>query len=519
MAVTVYPGQARITRRGLVTLAAGQQQVIIGRLPLSIRPDSVRVSGRGPATVLGVDVLAERNPRAPDAVIADLEQRELALQARFGELMDADSVQGSRADLLGRLAQRSGGAFARALAVGSADPGQVSTVADALTDQLATVFARRRELAEQRRVVQEDIDELSRTLQDRLVQQAPDRMAIAADLDVTAQAGAELELEVSYLVDDARWESRYDIRLRDDTLTLTWFGLITQNTGEDWPECDLALSTARPASTVAVPELDPWYLDVFRPVATRSRVADAAGWDLEYAATAAPSGMAQPAMVEPPAMPMGEAQASTEQGVAATTYRPSRRVAVPTDGTAHRTTVTVAELPARLDHVTVPLRGPEAYLRATVTNSTEHTLRPGRASIFHGNEFVGTTMLEPWAPGEEVELTLGIDERIRVERELTRRSASKAVLGGTRRREIEYRIEVGNYGPTAARITVIDQVPVSRHESIVVRDLQLSPKPAEQNDLGELTWQLQLPPGDQTTISVGFRVDISKGVDVAGWRD
>lgn len=205
--------------------------------------------------------------------------------------------------------------------------------------------------------------------------------------------------------------------------------------------------------------------------------------------------------------------------MAATTYRPSRQVAVPSDGTAHRTTIIVADLPVQLDHVTVPIRGPEAYLRATVTNTSDHTLRPGRASIFHGNEFVGTTTLEPWAPGEEVELTLGVDDRVRVERELVRRSASKAVIGGTRRREVEYRIEVGNYGPAAARVTVVDQVPVSRNESIVVRDLQLTPRPAEQTELGELTWHLTLQPGAKETITVGFRVDINKGVEVAGWRD
>ncbi|WP_320064857.1 DUF4139 domain-containing protein [Micromonospora sp. RTGN7] len=46
---------------------------------------------------------------------------------------------------------------------------------------------------------------------------------------------------------------------------MTWFGLVSQDTGEDWPECVLQLSTARPAAAAGVPELSPWYLDRVRP--------------------------------------------------------------------------------------------------------------------------------------------------------------------------------------------------------------------------------------------------------------
>lgn len=515
-AVTVYPGQARITRRGAATLVAGPQRVIVGGLPLYLRADSVRVNGRGPATVLGVDVIAEHHPRSPDIAVDDLEKRRRTLQERLDELGDTDAVQTARADLIGSLARRSGSAFAKALATDATEPARVAAVSDALAEQLGTVLARRRELAEERRTVLQDFEEVSRRLADRLAAQPPDRRAIAVELEVSTDG--EVELEVSYVVDDARWESRYDIRLRGETLALTWFGLITQNSGEDWPECDLRLSTARPASAVTVPELDPWYLD-------RVRVVPLSGGmdtDAVYAAAApgmAAGGQVTRGMARQAAPELAVATATVEHGGAATTYRPARPVAVPSDGTAHRTTVIVAELPARLDHVTVPLRGTEAYLRATAVNATEHTLRPGRASIFHDTEFVGTTTLEPWAPGEEVELTLGVDDRVRVERELVRRSAGKAVLGGTRRHEAEYRITVGNYGPRTATVTVIDQVPVSRDESITVRDVHCEPKPAQQTDLGELTWKLELATGATATITMAFRVDIAKGVELSGWRD
>jgi uncharacterized protein (TIGR02231 family) len=506
--VTVYPGLARITRRGQARLAAGSQQLVVGGLPLRLRPDSVRVNGRGPATVLGVDVLAEHHPRSPDTTVDELDKRRQSLLARLDELGDLDSVAQARTELIGSLSRRSGAAFAKALATGSTDPARVSAVGDALAEQLGAVLTARRELAEQRRHVQLDLDEVSRRLADLTAARAPDRHAVSVDLEVS-QDHAEIELEVSYLVEDARWDSRYDIRLRADTLTVTWFGLITQHSGEDWPECELRLSTARPASAVAVPELAPWYLGRVEP-APPSR---------QHRAVPA-AGVAAMASLDTTATEMAVTTAArVEHSAAATVYQPAHRIAVPSDGTAHRTTITVADLTARLDHVTVPLRGPEAYLRATAANTTDHAMRPGQASIFHDTEFVGTTTLELWAPGEEVELALGVDDRVRVERELVRRSAGKAVLGGTRRHEAAYKIAVGNYGPHRAQVTVIDQVPVSRDESIVVRDVVCEPTPAEQTDLGELTWELAVEPGQTRVITMAFRVDVAKGVRLDGWRD
>src|SRR5438876_335173 len=61
VAVTVYPGRARVTRRGRITMPAGDQTLYVEALPLSLEGDSVRVAGRGPATVLGVDVATEHH--------------------------------------------------------------------------------------------------------------------------------------------------------------------------------------------------------------------------------------------------------------------------------------------------------------------------------------------------------------------------------------------------------------------------------------------------------------------------
>lgn len=66
---------------------------------------------------------------------------------------------------------------------------------------------------------------------------------------------------------------------------------------------------------------------------------------------------------------------------------------------------------------------------------------------------------------------------------------------------------------------VLDQLPVSRDEAVVVRESTVVPPPDERTDLGELTWRLRLAPGERGEITLGFRVELGKGVELAGWRD
>ncbi|GAB2941948.1 DUF4139 domain-containing protein [Micromonospora polyrhachis] len=524
VAVTVYPDRARVTRRGTVALPAGQHRVRIGPLPLDLHRDSIRVGGTGPATVLGVDVVTHHHDRSPDSAVAELEEQRWTVTVELTELADADAVERQRAEFLATLAQRSGGTYARALAAGDATPADVGAFADSVADQLAESRARQRELTHRRRLAEERLAAIERQLATLTGRQRPDRLAAEVTLAVGAADAdaAEVQLELSYVVNGAGWRSSYDLRLVEETLTLTWFGLITQRTGEDWPECELQLSTARPSAAANVPELDPWYLDRFRPTPPpppRQSFGAMQPLAMPVEPGGAPAPAPAPAAAAPARARMKESVATVEQGVAAATYRPARPVAVPADGSAHRATVAVLEMPTKLDYLTAPVRAEEAHLRATVVNGSTHTLPAGPASVFHGGDFVAATKLPRWAPGEEVELALGLDDRVRVERVLARRSDTKATLGSTRRREVEYRITVANHTPRAAAVTVLDQLPVSRDEGVVVRELRLEPSPTERADLGRLSWRLQLAPGESREIHVGLRVELAKGVELVGWRE
>jgi uncharacterized protein (TIGR02231 family) len=388
--------------------------------------------------------------------------------------------------------------------------------------ELASVLAGVRDLQRRRKELTDRIAALDRQLRDLSGKRAPD-----ARYAVIALAVAEpgwVELDVSYQVPEAGWRSTYDVRLTGDTLQLSWFGLVEQRTGEDWPECELALSTARTSGTATVPELSPWYLDPLLPpppvYAARAYGGAPGGPPPAPMMSAAPAPQAIAAeLALDRAAPMQQSQARVEAGATAATYRPARAVAVPADGSTARATIAVLDLATHLDHVTAPADALDVHLRALTTNSSAHTFPPGPAAVFHEADFVSRTALSTWAPGEELELALGLDDRVRVERELTRRTATKATLGSTRRREVEYRTTVTNYTGRAIRLTVLDQLPVSRHEGITVKENVLEPQPAERTDLGVLTWRASLPEGQAYTLRLGYRVETAKGIELSGWRE
>ncbi|WP_112238778.1 DUF4139 domain-containing protein [Kribbella monticola] len=514
VAVVVYPDRARVTRRGRITVPTGDQTVYVEPLPLALQEDSVRVAGRGPATVVGVDVAMRHHSQAPDETVADLERRRREAEAEVAELVDADDVQAQLDTFLAQLGRRAGGSFARTLAAGEAGS-QLGEFTESLAARLSAVRSKRRELAGRRQEAEERLAAADRRLAEVAQQRVPDRRSAAVALALESEA--DVEIELSYVVPGAGWTSSYDVRLTGDDLTLNWYGLITQHTGEDWPECDLTLSTARPMVTAKVPELDPWYLDRYHPPVPVS--APPAPGGRRMSRDAMPTAFAAAESVQAAAPAFADLTATVEQGVTAATYTPPRPVAVPADGASHRATIASVDLDAELDYITAPVRSTDVHLRATVVNSSAHTLPAGKAAVFHEADFVGSAALPLWAPGEEVELALGLDDRIRVERKLVRRTASKATLGSTRRREVEYETKIENHTPRTARITVLDQLPVARDHEIAVKPISTEPEPAEVTDLGVVTWKLDLAAEGEVRIKLGFRVDTAKSVDLTGWRE
>lgn len=501
VAVTVHADRARVTRRGRVALAAGAAELVVTGLPDTLSDDSVRVAGRSaaPVRVVGVDVVHRDLVDAPDDRVRAAEEAVRGAERALAEIDGADGADLAREQLLQRLALRSGDRLAVALAEGTAGTARIAEVSSAVAAQLVEVARLRRGHTE-RRVEAERARVAAQSALDRL--RASGRRRRDARVVVEADAAGELEVELTYVVLGAGWTCAYDARIEGaGPLALTWYGMVAQATGEDWPACELTLSTARIGMPGAIPELDPWWVDVRPPMPTM----------MAGAAPASMARLAAPEMAQ-------DLVAQPQEGTLAVAWRLPRPTAVPADGTPHRTTVTTATLDARLDHVIAPAVDASAQLRACVVNTSGHALLAGPLSTFLDGAFVGTTHIDATAPGAELELALGVDDRVAVERELVERTPHRTLLGGKVSAVERWRIEVRNGRSAQARIVVRDRLPVSRHPDVQVVDVEVEPEPAERDELGRLEWTASVAPGGTWQASTRFGVRHARDVPVVGWR-
>jgi len=530
--VTVYTDRALVTRRGRVDLAVGPQDLVLSGIPACLVPDSVRAGGHGPTAVrlASVDVRAAFQARATAAGRRALEEECERLRdqdARLGER--AAAIEGDLA-FVHELRRAAAPDLARALARKRVELADCQGLLDFARVHITEAHAELAEVNGQRRALAAQLTAVERNLAALGV--AESRRVHDVVVGVDAADPGPWELEVSYVVDDARWVPIYDIHVRRDErdevegagephVDLSLLALVSQRTGEEWVDVALTLSTARPGLGTLPPKLTPWYIDLQQPYQRR---------DLRYAARARMASSPEPAAVGDASddallaavaeadLPASIVEASiVEASGAVVSYTLPGRAGVPSDGAPHKVTVAFADLPARLTYESVPRLLPHAFTRAEALNASPLVLLPGEASVFHDGRFVGAVELpEVVAPEQEFTLYLGVDDGIAVERELTRRAVDKTLIGGARRTSLSYRITVRNNHAHGAHVTVRDQTPVSRHEQLKARVLRVEPGPAEQTDLGALRWELNVPPGGTEQLNVDLVVEHPTGQTVTG---
>ena len=80
---------------------------------------------------------------------------------------------------------------------------------------------------------------------------------------VSAKAAAQSQFTLTYLVNNASWYPTYDIRAKNinSPISISYKANVTQQSGEDWKNIKLTLSTGNPSVSGGKPELTPYYLN------------------------------------------------------------------------------------------------------------------------------------------------------------------------------------------------------------------------------------------------------------------
>jgi len=519
-AVTVYLISARVTRLAKIDLPAGDIRVRLEGLTDQMIDDSLRVSGAGTAKAQVFGATVERVPHVETIAkeVRTAQEKVTALEEQYRTLEDQIKQANARKEFLDSLRSTYVRERTENLAVRPMDPKEWTNMVefvgkqyDAVLEQIRKTEIARRELAKQLQAARQELDQ---------IRGKGGLVTKTVAVDLHAERAGAFELAVSYVVPAASWNPIWDARLdaEKQTIALSLYGSALQFSGEDWTDVALAVSTAQPSRGIEVPDLPPQYLEPIRPMPP----ADMPPADVGPRGLL--RGRADELKAEAMAPAFEEAFASAEaavtQGLLAATFTAPRRESIDSSGTPRRAFLATFPLKAELTRIAAPKREEQAFLIAKATNESGPVLLAGPVNIFLGDEFTGKTHLPTVPPGDNIKLAFGPDDRVKVERKIIeRKHETTGVFSKEELYRYRIRTTVKNLYPTPVTATILDQVPVSRDETIKVTVLDGSTKPTEPEDPtkpGVRSYTFTLQPKTEQVIELGYEVRFPKGQMIGG---
>lgn len=541
--VVVFTDRAEVQRTLKTKLKLGENELTITAISNSIDRDSVRVEGRGAASVLDV-VCQDKHVQSEN--LDNISAREKELKS---ELQDLEAKRDILNQKLERTQKQIGvlNEFANSLSKGSgggggggADGKTVAVLATASSEKvnafiefLDTYAAKLEKLDSEKLAFDKELRKLSEQIQvinDNLYKLVSSSYNQTVEITVLAEAekdDTEVEFLISYVVFSASWIPKYDIRVfnKDKSMVINYFGIITQSTGEDWTETKLSLSTAVPSVGGNVPELNTQNVQIKVPIRPpvmyknmkmggsmgfKSARLQSADSDMLSEAYDLRAPMAMAAM---PEMTYQTTEVQTGSIGSTSTFDIPRNATIPSDNTTHKVTIGIVSLKPEFEYETVPKKNTYAYIKAKVANTSEYPLLAGAANVFLDNNFVAKTNLKSYSPLEEFTIGLGVDPAIRIDYKPVKKFNSQS--GGllsqkTSTQSFHQVIEVKNTSGFVAKLLLVESLPLSNDDKIHVKLLEPNLKTAANvklNKANNIEFELSLAPNKTEEIQIKYTID------------
>jgi hypothetical protein len=534
-AVTVYQGNALVTREIDVSAGKGLFEIVVTPLPPQTVDSSLYAEGTDGVRVLSTRyrTRAVREDTREEVRAKEMQIRTLKLEAQ--RLQKEIEVSDQNLHLLTKLES-----FTSATMQHLAEKGLLNSeatlsltryVMEARGDKSAEQVSQQQKLQANTEATEFATRELadltsgsSRTERDAVI--------------VVDKAGPAGKVRLNYLVTSATWRPQYRFRAgaEKDPVQLEYLAAIEQQTGEDWTGVDVTLSTAQPQLNATPPEL--LALDV--TVVSRGAVAGAPAVSGGQGGSMAGM-MAGAAFTQSMGVPQGlnkrietrafrdqsrelrqKAQQEllgnrTEAGKAfineaaaleqtdellarkddnadkeeaqmrdapasataahegpSVTYHLRSRLTIPSRNDQQLIEVARIETKPSYYYKAVPVLTSHIYRLADLANSSDYVLMPGEATMYVGSDFVGRMNLPLVAIGEKYTVGFGVDPQLQVARVLLKKT--RTVQGGNQVHNYEYRITVGSYKSEGVSVQVWDRLPRAEAEAVAVSLVEPAPK-------------------------------------------
>lgn len=514
--VTVFPGSALVRRSG--SIPAGGGKFTIAGLPAAMDPDSVRVRCGG-ADVVGIEVRTRRVAALPDERIRELMTRSRELQRELQVRGDERTTLADVGQHLSHLLEIEEAQHAAALKTGT-------VTADAWARNLDFIAAEMTRNRKAQRDLGWTIDELQQRAKDVELELGRGTSGEGVDVrEVIVELPGDAppaSLDLDYVVGNCGWRPLYDLRAARDAklVELSYRAQVWQQSGEDWTDVELALSTARPNLGAQGP--DPtitWlYLDEPRSHASGSVVARKAAPAERAAGDDEGDKAAEP-------VEQRKQFASVESQGLSVRFRLAQRDTIQSRPEPATVLVGKSDLSIAAEYYATPALDNNVWLRGKTSNTSAWVLLPGRASVYFGADFLGHADLPAVQPGEEFTLHLGADPGLTIERtQLQDLTSGPAFLSSTSSRKESYRIRLKNNGAAAARadggaLVFVREALARTTDKRIKIELE-NPKPPVSDDerwkkdreeQGILTWAVLVPRGGEAIVSYSTKLGFPEG--------
>lgn len=506
--VTIYPGQATVSRDIALTLPAGRHEILVPGLPATLDPAGLRLSAPAGVQIGAVSLARDRLPVTPDQDSAAVVAARAAVETAAETLRQRDvQIAEIRLEVTALEDQI---AFLQRLSMTSATQNlDSSSVADiqALADMVGSrtlslrnqAFAAEERAKAQERARQDDLDALddARQALDALI--APPDRGTVLTFTLTTDTAQDVTVTASAIEGFAMWQPVYDLRLttgESPQIDMDRSVVVSQSTGQDWLDATLILSTARPGEQTAPSPV--W------PAPRRIIPEDQIAREPRMADTALSVNRDQQVVATEMAAPF---RGAADFSGATVIYRYPGTVDIRNGVEDLRLPLDTLQLDATVWAEAAPARDTIAYRVAEFTNTTQEVLLPGQVLLFTDGTMIGFDQLPLLAAGADMQMGFGPLDRIRLTRAVPNRTTGDTGLfsSATQLRESAV-ITVENLTDRDWDLLLRDTVPYSEQDDLQVT---VTATPAvtrtdPEGQRGILEWDLLLAPRSTQVVRLDY---------------
>ncbi|MEI6695291.1 MAG: DUF4139 domain-containing protein [Bacteroidota bacterium] len=526
--VSLFTNGAQIVRTATVNIQPGVSELVFEGISPYTNISSIQPSGKGNFIILDSrhNIQYPEPADNPEILIpANLQHKIESLLDTINDInFDFDVIKDRRdlfikqKEMLANNPLMRGGGKSDSLAVLKDVLEYYNTKMNAINTELQKIRREESKINLRRTQLQTRYNELlaykARLISEKTSSTAPIYQVIVT---VSAKEAVSGSLSISYICSNAGWTPAYDIRVKDvdAPVELTFKANVYQNTGEDWNNVKLKLSTNTPGKNNTKPYLAAWYLNYYMPVnaytsnmymgTSDNAPASVSLKSLEEVETVSSKGK------KIPSAQTASNYTTQTKNITAMEYNIDLPYTIPSDGKYHLVFVQeYNNIATSYNYYTAPKIDKDAFLIARLSAWEELNLVAAKANIYFENAFVGETNIDPNIISDTLELSLGRDKGINIQRKKLKDKEKEQIMGSSRIKTISMEITVRNNKSSMVDLNLEDQIPVANDKDIKVSfDAENFTGNFNENT-GMLNWKMKLKPKESKVVIFTYTIKYDK---------